>query len=232
MMLEAVELTKYYGSHIVLDHLNLQVKSGEVFCLMGQNGAGKTTTLNLFLGFIAASSGQARVDGKLVALGQQVPDIAYIPEVVMLYPYLSSLENLDFFSRLAGFRYPKDKLCDYLRQAGLQPEAFEKRVGQQSKGMRQKIGIAIAMAKNAKVILMDEPTSGLDPQAMYEFNENVRAMREAGKAILMATHDIYSAVHSGTRIGIMKQGTLVNTLRADEISANELEKIYLTIMRS
>ncbi|TDS08943.1 ABC transporter ATP-binding protein [Sphingobacterium paludis] len=232
MMLEAVELTKLYGSHIVLDHLNLQVKSGEVFCLMGQNGAGKTTTLNLFLGFIAASSGQAWVDGKLVSPGQQSSNIAYIPEVVMLYPYLSSLENLDFFSRLAGYRYPKDKLCDYLSQVGLQPEAFEKRVGQQSKGMRQKIGIAIAMAKNAKVILMDEPTSGLDPQAMYEFNENVRAMREAGKAILMATHDIYSAIHCGTRIGIMKQGSLVKTLRAEGMPAAQLENIYLTVMSS
>lgn len=232
MMLEAVELTKQYGDHIVLDHLNLQVESGEVFCLMGQNGAGKTTTLNLFLGFIAASSGEARVDGKLVSPGLRETNVAYIPEVVTLYPYLSSLENLDFFSRLAGFRYTKEELCNYLRQAGLQPEAFEKRLGLQSKGMRQKVGIAIAMAKNAKVILMDEPTSGLDPQAMHEFNENVNAMREAGKAILMATHDIYSAVHSGARIGIMKQGSLVHTLRADEVSASVLEKIYLAIMRS
>ncbi|MFU1855634.1 ABC transporter ATP-binding protein [Sphingobacterium sp. NGMCC 1.201703] len=232
MMLEAVELTKQYGDHIVLDHLNLQVESGEVFCLMGQNGAGKTTTLNLFLGFIAASSGEARVDGKLVSPGLRETNVAYIPEVVTLYPYLSSLENLDFFSRLAGFRYTKEELCNYLRQAGLQPEAFEKRLGLQSKGMRQKVGIAIAMAKNAKVILMDEPTSGLDPQAMHEFNENVNAMREAGKAILMATHDIYSAVHSGARIGIMEQGSLVHTLCADEVSASELEKIYLAIMRS
>ncbi|ULT23611.1 ATP-binding cassette domain-containing protein [Sphingobacterium sp. E70] len=150
MMLEAVELTKHYGSHIVLDHLNLQVEPGEVFCLMGQNGAGKTTTLNLFLGFIAASSGQAWVDGKLVSPGQQASNIAYIPEVVMLYPYLSSLENLDFFSRLAGYRYPKDKLCNYLSQVGLQPEAFEKEWDSRAKVCDKRSGLQLPWLKMRK----------------------------------------------------------------------------------
>ncbi|MDF2514789.1 MAG: transporter ATP-binding protein [Sphingobacterium sp.] len=228
-MLEAIELTKKYEDHTALDQLNLKVASGEVFCLMGQNGAGKTTTLNLFLGFIKPTSGEARIDGKPVLAGQQVHDIAYIPEVVMLYPHLSSLENLDFFSRLAGFKYSKNELCNYLSQAGLQSEAFVKRVGRQSKGMRQKIGIAIAIAKNAKVILMDEPTSGLDPRAMYEFNEIVRQMTRAGKTILMATHDIYHAVNIGTNLGIMKDGSLVESVQAKDISAENLEKLYLDI---
>ena len=93
--------------------------------------------------------------------------------------------------------------------------------------MRQKVGIAIALAKNADVIFMDEPTSGLDPKATAEFTEICKALAAEGKTIFMATHDIFNAVNLGTRIGIMKQGRLVHTLRSEEITAGELQKIYL-----
>ncbi|WP_199757096.1 ABC transporter ATP-binding protein [Pedobacter sp. KBW06] len=229
MMLQAIELTKKYGDQIALDRLNLSVEPGEVFCLLGQNGAGKTTTINLFLGFTGASSGQALVNGMLVSPNQADTKqfLAYIPEVVMLYANLTSLENLDFFSRIAGFKYKREVLEQYLLQAGLQPEAFHKRVGNYSKGMRQKVGIAIAVAKNAGLILMDEPTSGLDPKATHEFSEIVKQLSAAGKTVFMATHDIFNAVNVGTRIGIMRQGTLVHTLNAKDISAGDLQKLYL-----
>ncbi|MGY0038403.1 ATP-binding cassette domain-containing protein [Pedobacter sp. NJ-S-72] len=135
-MLQAIELTKKYGDQIALDKLNLSVEPGEVFCLLGQNGAGKTTTINLFLGFTEASSGKALVNGVLVTSAQAETKkfLAYIPEIVMLYANLTSLENLDFFSRIAGFKYKREDLEKYLLQAGLQPEAFNKRVGNYSKG--------------------------------------------------------------------------------------------------
>ncbi|RWY47450.1 AAA family ATPase, partial [Mucilaginibacter gilvus] len=96
-----------------------------------------------------------------------------------------------------------------------------------SKGMRQKVGIAIAVAKNAEVILMDEPTSGLDPKATNEFTTIVKQLGQQGKSILMATHDIFNAVNIGTHIGIMRQGELVHTLKASEINAGDLQKLYL-----
>ena len=228
-MLQAIELTKRYGDQVALDKLNLSVEPGEVFCLLGQNGAGKTTTINLFLGFTGASSGKALVNGVLVTPDQPETKkfLAYIPEIVMLYANLTSLENLDFFSRIAGFKYKREDLEKYLLQAGLQPEAFNKRVGNYSKGMRQKVGIAIAVAKNAEVILMDEPTSGLDPKATHEFSEIVKQLSKNGKTIFMATHDIFNAVNVGTRIGIMRQGSLIHTLNAIDISANDLQKLYL-----
>lgn len=228
-MLQAISLSKHYQSHVALDNLNLEVKAGEIFCLLGQNGAGKTTTINLFLGFTAASSGKALINSKEVRAGSEETrkHLAYIPEVVMLYGQLTALENLDYFSMLAGFSYDKESLSSFLSQCGLQESAHYKPLSGFSKGMRQKVGIAIALAKNAAVILMDEPTSGLDPKATDEFTELVKVLGAKGKSILMATHDIFNAVNIGSHIGIMRQGKLVHTLKAADINANDLQKLYL-----
>ncbi len=233
-MLKAIHLTKQYKSagsetHTALDTLNLTVEPGEIFCLLGQNGAGKTTTINLFLGFLQPTSGQAIINGLNVADYPQETKkfLAYLPETVMLYPHLTGLENLRFFSSLAGFRYNDDELVQCLNLAGLQTDAIKRRVSDYSKGMRQKVGIAIALAKRAKALLLDEPTSGLDPKAANEFSDILRTLSAGGAAILMATHDIFRAKEVGTRIGIMRAGHLVETLPTGDLTANELEAIYL-----
>lgn len=227
--LQALNLTKQYNEKTALNKLNLALSPGEIFCLLGQNGAGKTTTINLFLGFVEATSGSALIKGQEVKLNdsQTKPYLAYIPEIVQLYGNLNGLENLDFFSSLAGFKYSAEMLTGFLNRAGLQPEAHRKRLSTYSKGMRQKVGIAIALAKNAEVIFMDEPTSGLDPKATQEFTSIVKLLGSEGKTVLMATHDIFNAVNVGTRIGIMKSGELVYTLNTSDITANELQQLYL-----
>ncbi|MBO9564085.1 MAG: ABC transporter ATP-binding protein [Niastella sp.] len=227
--LAAINLTKQYNGHTALNGLNLSLQAGDIFCLLGQNGAGKTTTINIFLGFTAATSGEARIKDIPVTLnGNDTRNhLAYIPEVVMLYANLTGIENLDFFSRLAGFKYPKDQLQGFLTRAGLQETAHEKRLHTYSKGMRQKVGIAIALAKNADIIFMDEPTSGLDPKATGEFTSIVKQLGKQGVTILMATHDIFNAVNAGTKIGIMKAGSLVHTVNTADITANELQQLYL-----
>lgn len=227
--LQAVNLSKQFNGSIAVNNLNLELEKGEIFCLLGQNGAGKTTTINLFLGFTEASSGKSLINGVEVLPGRSDTRkfIAYIPEVVQLYGNLNGIENLDFFSRLAGFKYSKDMLSGYLSRAGLQAEAHHKRLSTYSKGMRQKVGIAIALAKNADVILMDEPTSGLDPKATAEFTKICKGLAAEGKTIFMATHDIFNAVNVGTRIGIMKQGVLAHTIRTADITAGELQQLYL-----
>ena len=228
-MLEAKNLTKKYGTHTALNNLNLTIKEGEIFALLGQNGAGKTTTINLFLGFIEPSSGSASINGISVAENPQEIKkyLAYIPETVMLYPNLTGLENLQYFSSLAGFDYSKKELGELLETAGLQSQAFDQRLAGYSKGMRQKVGIAIAVAKKAKVLLLDEPTSGLDPKASNEFSEILKSLAATGTAILMATHDIFRAKEVANRIGIMKEGNLESVISASDISANELEVLYL-----
>jgi ABC-2 type transport system ATP-binding protein len=228
-MLEAIGLTKKYGDHTALNALNLQVQPGEIYALLGQNGAGKTTTINLFLGFTEPTSGEARVNGLSVKDHpvQTKKHLAYLPETVMLYSSLSGLENLAFFSSLAGFQYKQDELTGFLQRAGLQSEAFTKQAGAYSKGMRQKVGIAIALAKNAKALLLDEPTSGLDPKASNEFSGLLLQLRQNQIAVLMATHDIFRAKEVATRIGIMKEGTLIESIRNENITAKEVEQLYL-----
>lgn len=227
--LQAIQLTKKYNGITALNNLNLSIKPGEIFCLLGQNGAGKTTTINLFLGFVQPSSGKAVIKGVEVNNGDTATKkfLAYVPEIVQLYGNLTGIENLGFFSRLAGFKYSTDLLKSFLTKAGLQAEAHSKRLSTYSKGMRQKVGIAIALAKNADVILMDEPTSGLDPKATAEFTRICKGLAAAGKSIFMATHDIFNAVNVGTRIGIMKEGALVHTINTSDITANELQQLYL-----
>ncbi|WP_231459924.1 MULTISPECIES: ABC transporter ATP-binding protein [unclassified Pedobacter] len=228
-MLEAISLSKNYGDYRALKNLNLIVNAGEVYCLLGQNGAGKTTTINLFLGFIEPSEGKILINKQSVSSGDELrrQHLAYIPEVVMLYGYLSATENLDYFSKLAGFNYSSSQLQSLLSESGLQEAAHHKRLNGFSKGMRQKVGIAIAVAKDAKIILMDEPTSGLDPKATAEFSLLIKKLANEGRSILMATHDIFNAVEIATHIGIMKQGELIHTLKANEISATDLQKLYL-----
>lgn len=233
-MLQANELTKQYAETIALDHLNLDIAAGEIYCMLGANGAGKTTTINLFMGFVSPSSGKALIDGIEVRAGSTATKslIAYIPEQVMLYPTLSGLQNLDYFSGLAGKKYAKRELGDLLLKAGLQEEAHLRRLSTYSKGMRQKVGIAIALAKQAKVLLMDEPTSGLDPYASNELSATIRTLSLEGMTVLMATHDLFRAKEDGHRIGIMSKGKLVKEIAGQDVSLHELEDIYLGIINS
>lgn len=232
-MLEAIALTKNYGEVRALRSFDLRVNSGEIYCLLGANGAGKTTTLNIFLGFVRATSGIARIDG--IDVGQNPTAtrkrIAYIPETVTLYGTLSGLENLDYFSKLSGIRHSVHALRAFLEQAGLAVDAHDRPLQGYSKGMRQKVGIAIAIARDAKVLLLDEPTSGLDPKASNEFSQLILAMAERGSAILMATHDLFRARETGSRIGIMRDGSLRKEFVAGEIGHRDLENEYLKTMQ-
>lgn len=234
-MIEAIDLTKRYEDGVLaLDALNLSVKTGEVYCLLGANGAGKTTTINLFLNYIEPTSGQARINNIDVAkdpLGAK-RYIAYVSENVMLYGNFTARQNLDFFAKLGGKRHlKKENYYDALREVGLQEKSFNQRVKQFSKGMRQKVGIAIAIIKDAPAILLDEPTSGLDPKAGAEFMETLSNLSTRGKAVLMSTHDIFRAKEIADRIGIMKEGRLVMQRSRQDLEHEDLQALYLDYMR-
>ena len=233
MVLEATNLVKHYGDFAALKGLNLSIDAGEVFCLLGANGAGKTTTIQLFLGFIEPTSGSAKIKGMEVKENplETKRHLAYIPENVMLYPNLTGLENLSYFSTLAGCESTDDStLRATLIRAGLPDDAIERPVGNYSKGMRQKVGIAMAIARNASLLLLDEPTSGLDPKASNEFSELVASLRDEGVGVLMATHDLFRSREIASRIGIMKRGELVDQFNASDVSHTDLERIYLQHM--
>ncbi|MBK0010782.1 ATP-binding cassette domain-containing protein [Stenotrophomonas sp. S41] len=232
-MLTATHLVKEHGTHRALDDVSFTVRPGEIFCLLGANGAGKSTTIKLFLGFLEPTAGSAEVDG--LSPWQRPQEVRrrllYIPENVALYDELTGYENLDYFARLAAVKQRSPaRLKDALRSAGLAPEAFGRRVGLYSKGMRQKVGIALAIVKEAGALLLDEPTSGLDPTASAEFHELIVRQRDRGIAILMATHDLFRAREVATTIGLMQAGRLRRTLDASTITANDLESLYLEEM--
>jgi ABC-2 type transport system ATP-binding protein len=227
-MLKAEQLTKRFGAHLALDNLNLDIKAGEVYCLLGSNGAGKSTTINIFLGFLPASSGRALINGLEVSVNNHATRDLVAYEIVNLYPTLTGLENLAFFSGLSGYRYSRAELAAFTQTAGLQPAALDQRVGSYSKGMRQKVGIAIALAKQAKALFLDEPTSGLDPHASNEFAQVITRLSSQGVSTLMATHDLLMAKDLGHRIGIMHQGRLQQELDAAAVSHAELTDRYLT----
>jgi ABC-2 type transport system ATP-binding protein len=235
-LLKADDLSKRYEDGVLaLDHLNLEVRGGEVYCLLGANGAGKTTTINLFLNFIPPTTGTCFINGIDVTRDplQAKKYVAFVSENVMLYGNFTARQNLDFFAKLGGKEsLAKSDYYQVMRRVSLQEKAFEQRVKTFSKGMRQKLGISIAIIKDAPAILLDEPTSGLDPKAAEEFLEILAELRKEGKAILMSTHDIFRAKEIGDRVGIMKEGRLVMERTREELQYEDLVKIYIDYMKS
>ncbi|MFQ6091959.1 MAG: ABC transporter ATP-binding protein, partial [bacterium] len=210
------------------------VKEGEIFCLLGANGAGKTTTINLFLNFIDPTYGTAKINGVDVTRDplEAKKYVSYLSENVMLYGNFTARQNLDFFAKLGGKKdLTKENYYMVMRKVGLQEEAFEMRLKNFSKGMRQKLGICIAIIKDAPNVLLDEPTAGLDPKAAAEFLKILRGLRDDGKAIFMCTHDIFRAKQIADRAGIMKEGRLVMIRTKEELEYENLERIYLEYMQ-
>jgi ABC-2 type transport system ATP-binding protein len=234
-MLQAIDLTKRYeDQQLALDALNLEIKEGEIFFLLGANGAGKTTTINLFLNFIEPTGGKALINGIDVTKEplESKKYVSYVSENVMLYGNFTARQNLDFFAKLGGkTNLTRDDYYMRMREVGLQEEAFEKKLKTFSKGMRQKVGLTIAIIKDAPNILLDEPTAGLDPKAAAELMQILVNLKRQGKSILMCTHDIFRAKNIADRVGIMKEGRLVMVRTREEFLEDDLEKIYMNYMQ-
>jgi len=230
-MLEIDNLSKRYDNGVLaVDRLSLTVAEGEIFCMLGANGAGKTTTMMCILGFTEPTEGTARINGVDVGKNplEAKKHVAYVSENVQLYGNFTARQNLDFFTKLAGRRNASRQEYDaVMERVGLAPDSFTRRLKGFSKGMRQRLGIAIAIMKDAGVILLDEPTSGLDPKGGVEFLELLALLREEGKAILMTTHDIFRAREIADRTGIMSQGRLRRIISHEEAHREDMTDLYL-----
>lgn len=229
-MLEIIGLSKHFGDVRAVNDLSLTINPGEIFTMLGANGAGKTTTLMVSLGFTEPTAGTVKICDVDVTKDplEAKKHVAYVSENVMLYGNFTARQNLDFFTKLGGRKNATDD--DYeqvMKRVGLQADAYHRRVKGFSKGMRQKLGIAIAIMKDAEVILLDEPTSGLDPKSGAEFLQLLAELRSENKAIWMTTHDIFRAKAVADRVGIMTEGNLVRILTRDELLEADLEKIYI-----
>lgn len=200
----------------VLSGVSLAVAGGEVYALLGGNGAGKSTLLATCLGFLAPAAGRVQVNGRDVGadVAAARADIAYLPEAASLYEHLDARENLRYFLQLAGAPCDADRIDAALDRVALDAPARSRRLGGCSKGMRQKVAIALALLRDTGLLLLDEPTSGLDPAAIDELHALARGLADAGKAILMVTHDVYGACQVADRIGLLRAGGLVSEFTA------------------
>ncbi|WP_157268996.1 ABC transporter ATP-binding protein [Azohydromonas aeria] len=205
-----------YGGVPILRGLDLVIRAGEIHALLGANGAGKTTTLNLLLGFVPPRRGSVRVQGvdPVAQPAAARRHLAYIPENVALYEQLTARENVAYLLDLAEQPAGPEAIGEALAAAGLDRAAHDRRVSGFSKGMRQKVSIALALARKVPALLLDEPTSGLDPQATAEFNRLLGVLRGQGVSVLMVTHDLLGAADVADWIGFLRDGRLVEQVAA------------------
>jgi len=190
-VIEAKGLTKRYGRAVAVDHVSFAVGRGEIFGLLGPNGAGKTTTILMMLGLTEISAGEVRVLGfdparEPLSVKRRV---GYLPDTVGFYDQLTAADNLRYTARLIGFKKAEreTKIKDALERVGL-AEFAEKRVSTFSRGMRQRLGLAEILMKDAQIAILDEPTSGLDPHATAELLAIIRSFKAAGVSVLLSSH--------------------------------------------
>ncbi len=235
-MLKIDGLKKVYEDGTVgVDCLDLSVASGEICVLLGANGAGKTSTIMLILGFTEPTEGTVLINNIDVQAKplEAKKHVAYVSENVMLYGNFTAHQNMVFFSELASRgKRSEDEYHAVFKRVGLADNAYYRRVNGFSKGMRQRLGIAIAILKDADLIVLDEPTSGLDPKGGFEFLEIIESLKAEGKAILMSSHDIFRVKRIADKVGIMRGGNIVEMLDRDGIVNRDLEQLYLEYMKT
>lgn len=226
--LQADSLWVRRGERDVLRGVSFNVAPGEVYGLLGGNGVGKSTTLLTFLGFLTPTRGTVRVNGAAVSEDVQAArrSIAYLPEAASLYEHLNARENLRYFLELADTTVEAAAIEAALDRTALRVDARGQKLRDYSKGMRQKVAIALAILRNTSTLLLDEPTSGLDPGAIDEFHDLVRSLADGGKSVLMVTHDVYGACHVADRIGLLRDGELVGEFAATAQGRIDTEAVH------
>ncbi len=203
-MIEINGLTKKFGDHVAVDRLTLNIDKGEVFGFLGPNGAGKTTTLRMLTSLIQPTSGDAKILG--YELGQNDQDIrrnvGILTETPGLYDSLSAWRNLMIYAQLYEVTDPTGQVEKYLKWLGLWSRR-EDSAGTFSKGMRQKIAIARALIHEPKILFFDEPTAGLDPESAKLIRDFIEDLKEAGRTIIICTHNLDEADRLCNRIAVL-----------------------------
>ena len=215
VIVETRKLTKVYRDfwgrqkHTALRALNLEIKKGEIFGLLGPNGSGKTTTIKLLLGLLFPTDGEAFVFGKPAADVTKNERIGYLPEESYLYRFLNAEETLDFYGRLFNMdaKTRNDRSKEWIERVGL--TSNRKRILKEySKGMRQRIGLAQAMINDPDLVILDEPTSGLDPLGARWMKNLIVELRDQGKTVIMCSHRLEDVQDICDRIAILNLGEL------------------------
>ena len=211
-ILKTEALTKVYGAHTALDHLDLVVHRGEVFGYIGPNGAGKTTTFRILAGLLDPSSGRATIDGKDVTGNKDLIKqlVGYLPDNFGVYPTLRVWEYLDFFA--AAYRIEKkDRKAriDFCLEIANAAQFRDKLMGELSRGMKQRVGIVKTLLHDPQVIILDEPAATIDPRARVQMRQLLRELADLGKAVLVSSHILPELADVCDTVGILSAGKLV-----------------------
>ncbi len=219
---------------VALNGLNLKVQAGEVFGFLGPNGAGKTTTMNVLLGFVNATSGDAYLFGVNVLEPIARQRIGYLPELTYYYKFLTAEELLRFYARIFGIPGAEaDRRIDQLLKLVELEPARKRPIKTYSKGMQQRAGLAQALINNPDLLILDEPTSGLDPLGRMKVREIIQRLKNEGKTVFFSSHELGEVETVCDRVAIINQGELkVEGRVADLIEQHQanLEKIFLNII--
>jgi len=210
-MIEAVKLTKHYGSFIAVEDLTFTIRQGEVVAFLGPNGAGKSTTMKLLTGFLAPTSGQARIAGLDVATHrlEAAKRLGYLPENGPLYQDMTPRELLGFFGEARGMgRNAIVERTDWLTEECALQDLLDKPIGKLSKGQRQRVGMAQALLHDPEVLIMDEPTTGLDPNQIKHVRKNIVRLGQS-HTILLSTHLMQEVEAVAGRVLVVNDGRLV-----------------------
>jgi len=226
-IIKTAALTKFYGATRGVEQVDLTLKAGEILGFLGPNGAGKTTTIRMLLGLILPTSGRATVLGRDIGLGlTAVMDrIGYIPGDVRLYPRMTGEYLLDYFARFKPRRSAKLRGA-LIERFGLDTD---KRVGELSRGNRQKLAIVLALMHDPELLVLDEPTLGLDPLMQREFYQLLREFKKRGAALFLSTHILGEAENVCDHVAVVRDGRLIAVEGIDEIAVKKLHNLEVTV---
>jgi len=233
--LEALALSKRIGDDVLaLDAVSLQVPPGEIYCLVGASGAGKTLLLHMFVGLAMPSAGRAFVFGADAGVDCMSArrQLAYIPKGAPMYSSLTARQNVEFFARAGGSkrRLDRNECCHAMRRMGIAERHFEARAGSLPSSVLLSLWLAIALLRDAPILLIDEPTAAADPYAAAALQEMLGDLRAGGKTLLVATSDVLLAGAVADRVAILKEGRKRIELTRPELVGRSLFELYLEYM--
>src|SRR5690348_3971730 len=218
VVLRTRNLSKHYGKRLAVDNLNLEIKRGEIFGFLGPNGAGKTTTIRMALGLIAPSTGSVEILGQDIATHRAriLPRVGALVETPALYLYMSGRNNLWAVGSVLG-GVPDARIDAVLELVGLQSRQKD-RVRTYSLGMKQRLGVAIALLQDPDVLILDEPANGLDPAGIVEMRDLMHRLSAEGKTVFISSHLLTEVQQICTRVAIINLGKLVTESTVEELT--------------